>query len=150
MRNHVKNILIAAVVTAIFITILTKLGLAARFCISYGCDGKVLLLLMMLVNIFASTPGMLWLLKKQTPHAIGMSLFAVVEAFWISFALVPILIPINWWLWALTASALLVITYLFAYLLFINWSVRFRYKLIVSIGIALVTAVICDRLIALI
>ncbi len=149
-KVHSKKILTTALLTAALVVGLNAVALPVKLCSTYGCDGIMLLLILMAINLIASIPGLFLMKYQKVPYAVAITFIAVLEAFWLSYALVPLLMPISWWTWMVAASCLLVLSYLFADFLFNKWIASSRRKFIVALLLVALTALVSDRVVTLV
>lgn len=154
LNNRNLNLFLAALTTAILFISLSDaipvpFALITSLTDSFGYIFGLLFMvgIQIITKLVLAIPGAAWLRYRHVPHYIALSVFAVLQAYCLSYPLVPVLAPISWWVWAAASAVLLILAYFLADLLFNRWTIRFRYKLAVAVAAVILAAVAGDGII---
>lgn len=148
LNKHLKTVLLASLVTAATTLALNYSAVLVKLCNVVQCDNRTIVIVAMAIYLAAGIPG-LFIMWPLRPRTLAVTVFATLEAFWLSFGLVPLLFPIGWWALISATSILIIAMYIGTDLAFDRWKTRFRYKAIAAMIIVAVTAVASDRIAAL-
>lgn len=146
-KEHYKFIFFAALLTVLFSYILDELNFVGRiFDGSNSIAIIVAFFLSMIMGIIAGLPAWFFLKEKNIPHALAIVVFATIEAYWLSYSLMPVFSSAeNRFGWVLFYYLFIVIFFILGDQLFNKWHSRFRYKVLLAI-IFVVTTVLLRAL----
>lgn len=140
-KARTYQIVIAAVVTAALLFGIKQSNLPIELCGQACLSGTSVILYSLALGVLASIPGIAYLRYRKIPYAVAISCFAALEAYWISFGLVPLIGPAGWLLLTIASSLAIVACYLIADLIFNHWATRLRWKILVAILTVIATPI---------
>lgn len=131
--RNIRKVVIASMITAVTLAYLNEIGLPYFMVAPLPSD--FWLTPALLLNIIGGIPAILALRYFKVPYATTMTIFAIIEAYWLMPHLQLILLPEyssdpSWEIFAYASSYLIFLAaYLLTYLLFNLWTTNYKYKL---------------------
>lgn len=144
-------VLTAALTTSVMVLLFQYFSLPGRLIegttqgLGYPTSLVVSMTALLAAYLVAAIPGALLMRSKKVSHFIPVSLFAVVEAFLLSYSITPVaVVLIGLWAWLPSTALLIVASYFATDALFNRWSASFKYKAIAAAVIIALTAFLAE------